>query len=964
VSEADLYQDVLAHMREGVLSVDLHGRVLTFNAAAGELLGLAPDDVTGQLFGAVFLERDGFDDFVQCVLDAVYDSTVAHHRRVDVPAVDGPRTLEVTTSFLARGDARARAGVVAVFSDVTEVLALRASARALEELRVEQLVRAYRERGHAHASLDPLGHAREQVDDELALERFGLTAGDLERAFTVELAGSPTTLPLGRIVEELEDAYCGAVGVQYTHIDDQQAQSWLRERLESPDRARPLPREEQLRVLRKLVDAETLESFLQQRFPRSKRFSLEGAETLIPLLDGALAHAVARGAREVVIGMSHRGRLNVLANVLDVSPRELFRRFEGLEDEEADAPGDVRFHLGVERQWKGPDGDARVSLCFNPSHLELVGPVVLGRSRSRLDARGGNTASVVPLIIHGDAAIAGQGIVQELLNLSQLPAYAVGGAVHLVLNNQIGFTTLPDQGRSTQYATDIARMLQAPIFHVNGERPEAVDRVTRLALDFRARWQRDVVVDMYCYRRRGHMEQDDPTFTQPELYELLSDRARLRETYADNLVALGQLTAEDVDEILRASEDQLDVELSHTSDVADRSLPRARSREAAIDTRVDCATLSSLLKRLSSTPPSFKPHKKVAALLRRRARLAEGTGRVDWAMGETLAYASLLAQGISVRLTGQDSERGTFGHRHATLHDVETGARHYPLRTVAGDGARVDIHNSPLSESAVLAFELGYSLDGDGLVLWEAQFGDFANMAQAVIDQFVVASDAKWEQASGLTLLLPHGLEGGGPEHSSARPERYLQLAAAHNVDIVFLTTAAQVFHRLRAQGLAPRRPLIAFTPKKLLQHPASAVSIEELCTGRFEPIVGELVSADTKHVVLTCGQLGVELARLAERHESTAVLRLEQLYPFPADEIARRLARLPADAQLTWAQEEPENMGAWRWLHPQLESLAGRRPIRAVTRPEAASPATGSKATHDVEHAALLASAFVSGSN
>jgi 2-oxoglutarate dehydrogenase E1 component len=697
---------------------------------------------------------------------------------------------------------------------------------------------------------------------------------------------------------------------------------------------------------------------------------------LIPLLDHAIERASEHGIEDVVIGMSHRGRLNVMANLLDFPPSNIFRRFE--EFEAASDPiriGDVPFHLGMETTRRTAAGRTmRLSLCFNPSHLEFVGPVVLGRARARLDR--GRTdegpINVLPLIVHGDAAFAGQGIVQELLNLSRLPGYATGGTVHVVLNNQIGFTTQPEHGRSTQYASDVARMLQIPVFHVNGEHPEAVDRVIRLALDFRTHWRRDVVVDMYCFRRHGHMEQDDPTFTQPILYQAIARQAPLRETYTANLVKLGQVTGAEAEAIAVQSRRSLEHELARvtaakTPDaVPSPTLPEDTAGEPMDepDTALPRAQLISLLQRLSVLPEGFETHPKIGALLRRRRAMAQGKSRLDWATGETLAYASLLASGRTVRLTGEDSERGTFGHRHAVLHDQRSAATWTPLATLSPDQGRCAFHNSPLSETGVLAFEFGYSLEEpDGLIIWEAQFGDFANVAQVIIDQFIVSSTVKWRQSSGLCLFLPHGLEGQGPEHSSARPERFLQLAACDNVDIVHLTTASQVFHRLRLQALRkPRRPLIAFTPKRLLQHAAASSPLDEFCDARFRPVLADVESGTVQHILLCCGQIFADLERERQKQKepAIAIVRMEQLYPFPETGLARALARYPAGTTLTWVQEEPENMGPWRWLRPQLEELLGDRYLlRWAARPEQPSPAVGSQALHQQQQQQLLRDAF-----
>ncbi|MFK7844297.1 MAG: 2-oxoglutarate dehydrogenase E1 component [Rhodothermales bacterium] len=977
MTSGTIHHSILENMREGVMSVDLKGTITTFNAAAQSILGLDRSDVLGRSLAEVFLVMDGSDDLIQTILDAVYESATTHHRRVWFPLHEKRRLLDITTSFLSEQDSESgdihRVGVIAVFSDVTEVEKLRDKLRAMAALRVEQLVRAYRERGHVLASLDPLGRAAPGTHPELEPAHYDIGEKELDEIYTILWGNEPVERSLRAILDDLRHVYCGAVGIQYMHIDDLATQGWLRERLEAAEHRYPLPRNEQVRILRKLTDAEAFESFLQGTFKRAKRFSLEGAETLIPLLDQAIIKAGTDGVRDIVIGMSHRGRLNVICNVLGVPAAEIFRRFERFDSgDDEDSDGDVRFHLGVEGYRELTDGaTVRLSLCFNPSHLEFVGPVVLGRSRARQDRISElcGHEKVLPLIVHGDAAFAGQGIVQEQFNLSRLDAYATGGTIHVILNNQIGFTTEPAQSRSTQYATDVARMLQIPIFHVNGEDPEAVDRVVRLAMDFRRTWHRDVVIDMYCFRRRGHMELDDPSFTQPLLYRDIATRAPVHQTYTQNLLRLGQVSDEEAEEIVHRSREELEKELSRAEKrdfVSTEDDPVGGLLQDSFSvpyTGVPVPRLVSLLESLCARPPEFELHTKVEAVLKRRLAMSTGRQRLDWASGEALAYASLVAEGRRVRLSGQDSERGTFGHRHAVLHDFLTGATHVPLAELAdaGEGC-FSIHNSPLTESAVLGFELGYSIEAStDLVIWEAQFGDFANVAQVMIDQFLVSSDAKWRQPSGLVLFLPHGLEGQGPEHSSARPERFLQLCARRNISLAYLTTASQVFHRLRLQVLsAERRPLIVFTPKRMLQHNSASSSLEDLADGRFREIIVDRITDAADQILICSGQLGVELA--AERKKlnaSSTIVRLEQVYPLPLEMLGELAADHPAGIPITWVQEEPENMGAKRWIEPQLEALFQDNRFRCITRPERESPATGSSAIHQREQNQLIRSAF-----
>ena len=848
------------------------------------------------------------------------------------------------------------------------VLAGRVREVSARQLRVEQLVRAHRERGHVLADLDPLGFKPVEEHPELTLEHYGLSEADLDAPIPIMLGAATVHRRLGEVLDHLRKVYCDAVGVQYMHIDDLEVQSWLRERLESPASLRPLERDVQLRILRKLTEAEVFETFVQGKFSRAKRFSLEGAETLIPLLDQAITCASDHGVEEIVIGMAHRGRLNVLANVLGKPASQIFREFEDGQAPAAGEPSDVRYHLGFSAEARTHHGKpVRLSLCFNPSHLEAVSPVVLGRTRAIQERDGDESGDrTLPLVIHGDAAFAGQGVVQELFNLSQLPGFATGGALHIVVNNQIGFTTPPEDGRSTQYATDVARMLQIPIFHVNGERPEAVDRVIRLAMEFRKTFHRNVVIDMYCYRLHGHNEGDEPGFTQPLLTEMVAQREPIRQSYARNLVALGDVSepeAETMAADVRARfEEALKTAQSQPAHLMPEQSPPRESSETTTQP-LDEKQLASLLVRLAEIPSDFSVHPRLRRMLDNRQAMAAGTRNVDWGAAEALAFATLVAAGVPIRLTGQDSERGTFAHRHAVLHDTTSDARYVPLLHIDEHQAPFTIHNSPLSETGVLGFEFGYSLEsGKALVLWEAQFGDFANVAQVVIDQFVTASEAKWGQRSGLCLLLPHGYEGQGPEHSSARIERFLQLAAANNMRIAQPTSAAQLFHLLLDQAWLPgMKPLIVFTPKRLLQHPSMGSSLDELATGRFEPVraLGAKAGDNAiERIVLCSGQLTHGLAQDLRRQDRSgvALLTLDRLYPFPQQEIEQLLDLYPAATTLVWAQDEPVNMGAWPFLRPQLEGLCSKQlKLENITRPESASPAGGSAEAHRGEQEELV---------
>jgi 2-oxoglutarate dehydrogenase E1 component len=967
-----IHQMILENMRGGVISLDLEGRITTFNRAAENILGLPAKDVIGRPFAEIFLEIPGSDDFVQVFLDAIYQNSVTHHRRVEYPSEQGPMRLAMTTSFLfdvvSTHEQAVRMGVVAVFDDVTEVEALRETAQAMAALRVQQLVRAYRERGHILARLDPLGLSQSRSHPELAPEYYGIQPEESDHQHTFVWSDQPVRWPLGQIIGALERVYCSSVGIQYMHIDDLEIQAWLRGRIEGSAFEQRPTRDTQLRILSKLVYAEAFEKFLQTRFRGAKRFSLEGAETLIPLLDQVIGNAAGHGVTDLVIGMSHRGRLNVLANVLGVPASQLFKRFEQLDSgDDADNDGDVRFHLGIDTEVETANSRRiNVSLCFNPSHLEFVGPVVMGRTRARQDQLDmGDRQKVLPVVIHGDAAFSGQGVVQESLNLSRLAGYKTSGAVHIILNNQIGFTTDPSQGRSTDYPSDVARMLQVPIFHVNGEQPEAVCRVIDLAMEFWRTWQLDVVVNLYCYRRRGHMEQDDPSLTQPLMCQAIDAQPGVLQGYTDNLLKLGNVTAEEAEEIALEAQQSLEHQLTHAETVQTGSPSNRPPRRgpSGKQTAPNAEQLRALLRQLASLPEGFTPHAKIRSLLRRRLAMAGGRRAIDWATGEMLAYATLLEDGCRVRVSGQDSERGTFGHRHAVLHDTNTGQRFTPLANLDNDlSGSIQLCNSPLTETAVMAFEFGYSIEQPGsLVVWEAQFGDFANVAQVIIDQFLVSSETKWGQTSSLVLLLPHGLEGHGPEHSSARVERYLQLCANHNVEVIHLLTADQVFHRLRQQALSTHtRPLVAFTPKQLLHNPYSSCSLEDLSSGSFQPVVTDADDPSPERALLCSGQVAAALKTERERRKQSAIIvRIDRLYPLPSEELQEVLDNLPCGAPLIWVQEEPENMGAWRWIRPQLETCFPDRSVRCVSRPERSSPASGSVAVHNREQLMLLEQAF-----
>jgi 2-oxoglutarate dehydrogenase E1 component len=842
--------------------------------------------------------------------------------------------------------------------------------------RADKLIRNYRVRGHRVADLNPLGRASTEVP-ELDPGYYGFGDADMGTPVLESSVRGATTL--GELIEGLRETYTRSIGAQFMHIDDLQVRIWLQRRMEGQRNRRALSRETQLRILTKLTDAEIFEEFIQKKYIGAKSFSLEGGETLIPLLDLAIEKAGRQGVREIVFGMAHRGRLNVLANILGKSPRTIFREFDDVDPEMNRGRGDVKYHLGYSSDWTTQDGHTlHLSLAFNPSHLEFVNPVVLGRVRAKQDRVGDRRRERgMPILIHGDAAFIGEGIVQETLNLSELPGYRVGGALHVIVNNQLGFTTGPSQSRSTTYASDVAKMLQAPIFHVNGEDPEAVTQVIELALDFRERFGRDVVIDMYCYRRHGHNEGDEPGFTQPGLYDVIRTRSTVRESYLERLLTLGEVSRDDAEGIGEDRREHLERELSLAR--SDEFKPFYSAGEGIwapyrggpddevpdVDTGVAAEDAARLLAATTEVPDGFTVNSKIGRSLQARRAMASGERPLDWAAGEALAFASLAAEGTRVRLTGQDSERGTFSHRHALLHDPTSDATWMPLAHLTEDQAPVEIHNSPLSEAGVLGFEYGYSLDmPDGLVIWEAQFGDFVNAGQVIIDQFIASGEDKWRRLSGLVMLLPHGFEGQGPEHSSARLERFLQMCAEDNLQVAYPTTPAQIFHLLRRQVVRPwRKPLVVMTPKSLLRSPRAVSDLEELTRGRFQRAIPDrqVEPSGVRRILACSGKVYYDLLHERETREAddVALLRLEQLYPLPEADLAEALAAYPDGVPLTWVQEEPENMGAWRTLRARWGETAFGRPFTGVTRPASASPATGSGSSHRLEQQELLAGAF-----
>jgi 2-oxoglutarate dehydrogenase E1 component len=847
--------------------------------------------------------------------------------------------------------------------------------------RLRQLVHAHRVRGHLIARLDPLDMPRPPCP-ELEPAFHGLTESDLERSVASPFGhgvGHGGQLTVRAVLERLRNTYCRSIGVQYMHIDDLGVKRWLQERMEGTENQldpAELSHDVQIRILTKLTDAVLFEEFIQKKYLGAKSFSLEGSESLVPLLDLAIERAAADGIEEIVLGMAHRGRLNVLANVLGKAASDIFREFEDSDPELHIGRGDVKYHLGHSSDVHTTCGRTlHLSLCFNPSHLEFVNPVALGRLRAKQERfhDAGHERGMV-ILIHGDAAFPGEGVVQESLNLSELEAYTTGGTVHVIVNNQIGFTTRPESARSSTYCTEVARMLQVPIFHVNGEAPEAVAQVVKLAMDFRRTFRRDVVIDMYGYRRRGHNEGDEPSFTHPLMYQAIARQKPVREGYLEHLLALGNITREEADEIAARRREFLEVSLAHAR--GDGYRPPATAlggvwgpyrggpEEGVEDvaTGVDAGRLADLLRRTTRLPEGFHLHPKLARWMDARLAMAAGERPLDWSAGEALALATLSCEGTPIRLTGQDTERGTFSHRHAVLHDVENGKIFTPLAHLEAGQAPLAIHDSPLSETGVLGFEYGYSMEmPDGLTLWEAQFGDFVNVAQVILDQFICSAEDKWNRLSGLVLLLPHGFEGQGPEHSSARLERWLASAAQDNIQVINPTTPAQIFHALRRAVLRPwRKPLVVMTPKSLLRHPEAVAPLAELAQGTFQRVIADPrqpAPAGVRRVLLCSGKLYYDLdqARVEGQRDDVAILRLEQYYPLRDADIEAALAPYPGDVPLAWVQEEPENMGAWRFLHARHERVFGRRPFSGITRPASASPATGSLASHRIEQAALV---------
>jgi len=882
-----------------------------------------------------------------------------------------------------RGDAVAETGRLGVQEKFRQLGRLPAAIDTQladrKEAAVVKLISAYRLRGHENARLNPLDLPHAEPVEDLDPAFHGLDESDLDHEFDSGSLVAPPRMTLREIIALCDRVYCGSIGIEYLHISDTRKRRWLQERLEGPRGIPLVTDEERLRILRMLTAAEGLEKYLHTRYVGQKRFSLEGGDSLIPLMHEAIIHSGSQGIEEVVIGMAHRGRLNVLVNILGKTPAVLFEEFEGSRKE--DNPlrsGDVKYHLGFASDIQTPGGRVHMVLAFNPSHLEIVDPVVLGSARARqVRRRDHNHDKVMPILVHGDAAFSGQGVVMELFQMSETRGFGVGGTLHVVVNNQVGFTTSnPLDLRSTLYCSTIAKMVHAPIFHVNGDDPEAVHHVMKIACDFRMRFKRDVVIDLVCYRRHGHNEADEPAATQPLMYQKIRAMETTRRRYANSLVERGLLDESEVQALMEEYREKLD----KGEQVADVVTEPRNNEYAArwhdfdhvdepcdIDTAIPLEKIRDLSRTLTTVPEGFQLHNRVKRIIEDRRKMAAGKMPIDWGFAENMAYASLIDEGSKFRLVGQDSGRGTFFHRHAVLHNQVDGETFIPLQNINPD-LPVTVIDSLLSEEAVLGFEYGYATAApDTLVIWEAQFGDFANGAQVVIDQFITSGEAKWGRLCGLTLLLPHGYEGQGPEHSSARLERFLQLCANHNIQVCVPSTPAQMFHLLRRQVIQPiRKPLIVMTPKSLLRSKAATSQLSVLTDGRFQQVIGDRgpgEAEEIRRVVFCSGKVYYDLAekRDAENIREVAVMRVEQLYPFPEADLRGFVNEFPNATEVFWCQEEPQNQGAWYQIRHHLQAcIAEGQELKYVGRPHSASPAVGYYAVHVEEQKALVNEAIL----
>ncbi|CAI3788857.1 2-oxoglutarate dehydrogenase E1 component [Pseudomonas sp. MM227] len=850
-----------------------------------------------------------------------------------------------------------------------------------KQVEVLRLIQAYRMRGHQAAQLDPLGLWQRPAPADLSINHYGMTNADLDTTFRAgDLFIGKEEASLREILEALQQTYCRTIGSEFTHITDSEQRSWFQQRLESV-RGRPsFSAESRSHVLERVTAAEGLEKYLGTKYPGTKRFGLEGGESLIPMLDEMIQRSGSYGTKEVVIGMAHRGRLNVLVNTFGKNPRDLFDEFEGKKKVELGS-GDVKYHQGFSSNVMTAGGEVHLAMAFNPSHLEIVSPVVEGSVRARQDRRNDAVGDkVLPISLHGDAAFAGQGVVMETFQMSQTRGFKTGGTVHIVINNQVGFTiSNPYDARSTEYATDVAKMIQAPILHVNGDDPEAVVFVTQLAIDYRMQFKRDVVIDLVCYRRRGHNEADEPSGTQPLMYQQIAKQRTTRELYAESLIKAGVLdegsVQSQIDEYRNALDNGLHVVKSLVKEpnkelFVDWRPYLGHAWTARHDTSFDLKTLQELSAKLLEIPEGFVVQRQVAKIYEDRQKMQAGGLPINWGYAETMAYATLAFEGHPIRMTGQDIGRGTFSHRHAVLHNQKDAATYIPLQNLYNGQPRFDLYDSFLSEEAVLAFEYGYSTTSpNALVIWEAQFGDFANGAQVVVDQFITSGEHKWGRLCGLTMLLPHGYEGQGPEHSSARLERYLQLCAEHNIQVCVPTTPAQIYHLLRRQVIRPlRKPLIVLTPKSLLRHKLAVSTLEDLAEGSFQTVIPEIDTLDAAKVtrlVLCSGKVYYDLLekRRSEGREDVAIVRIEQLYPFPEDDLMEAIAAYTNLEHVAWCQEEPMNQGAWySSQHHLRRSMSNHKKtlvLEYAGRDASAAPACGYASMHAEQQAKLLQDAF-----
>jgi 2-oxoglutarate dehydrogenase E1 component len=858
---------------------------------------------------------------------------------------------------------------------------------ATAAVEIKNLVHSYRELGHLIANLDPLGLSHNQTTHPLLeLSQFGLKETDLEKRVSHTDFLGDTDGTLRGLIEKLQQTYCGSIGVEYTNIPNKQQREWLMQRME-PGANRPkLSEQEAKAVLYQLTAAQGLEDFLSIKYPRAKRFGLEGGESLIPLMNTLVDDGAQIGVQEVVVGMAHRGRLNVLAHVLNKPYEFILSEFEGTTITQGMGDGDVKYHLGYSHDRPAGNKTVHIALGFNPSHLELVNPVVVGIVRAKQNYLDDHSrrVKVVPILIHGDASFTGQGIVSETLNLSQLAYYRTGGTIHVILNNQIGFTTVPRQGRFTPYPTDVAKMIHAPIFHVNGDDPDACVHAARLAIAFRQEFHSDVIIDLWCYRKHGHNEQDEPSFTQPVMYRAIEHKASVRELYVRKLIEEGRVSQEDCDKMKAVARQRLDDAFKQAKEPKWRQVITAyngrwqgfkRASKTGEDWSAATNVSHDLLKWIAETaakfPEDFTPHPKVAAVYKKRIEMAHGRAPIDWGCAEMLALGSLLLEGTPVRLVGQDTQRGTFSHRHAAVRDYASAEarKHVPLEQLASQQAPVIFVNTMLSELAVLGFEYGFSsADPRNLVMWEAQFGDFVNCAQPIIDQFMVAAESKWQKACGLVLLLPHGYEGAGPEHSNAYPERFLSLCAENNIQVIYPSVPAQYFHVLRRQMKRTfRKPLILFMPKSMLRSeaPGSGSKPEELSEGSFQLVLDDPANPmrqNVRRLILCAGKVYFALnnQRTARKLDDLAIVRVEQLYPFPQKELQDILAKYRDAEEVVWVQEEPKNRGPWAFMSERLRPmLRERRELRYIGRADAASPATGSMKIHEAEEKVFVAAAL-----